>query len=47
MFISERLVRRLGIATRKKKDGGYEVRAIDGSNLPSVDSETIPLLLAF
>ncbi len=47
MFISERLIRRLRIATRKKKDKGYEVRAIDGSNLPSIDSETIPLLLAF
>ena len=47
MFISERLVRRLGLATRKKKDGGYDVTAVDGSYLPSVDSETMPLPLAF
>ena len=47
MFISERLVRQLGIATRKKQDGGYDLKAVDGSDLPSVDSETMPLPLVF
>ena len=47
MYISEGLVRRLGLATRKKKDGGYDLIAVDGSDLPSVDSETMPLSLVF
>ena len=45
MFILEQLVRQAGIATRKKKDGGYDIRVIDGLYLPTVDSETMPLLL--
>ena len=44
-FISEWFVRQHGIATRKKKDGGYDLKAVDGSDLPSVDSETMPLVL--
>jgi transposase InsO family protein len=47
MFISDRFVQEHGIATRKKKDGGYELVAVDGSPLPDVDSETVPLSLAF
>ena len=29
------------------KDGGYKLTAVDGSALPDVDSETMPLLLSF
>ena len=47
MFISAQFVQRHGIATRRKKDGGYEVAAVDGSPLPDVDSETMPLQLVF
>ena len=47
MFISARFVKENGLATRKKPDGGYELIAIDGKLLPSVDSETVPLCLAF
>jgi len=47
MFISSRFVQQNGLATRKKRDGGYELMAVDGSSLPAVDSETMPLLLAF
>ena len=46
-FISQQFVQRNGIATRKKIDGGYELTAVDGSSLPDVDSETMPLHLAF
>ncbi len=46
-FISAQFVKHHGIATRKKKDGGYEVTAVDGSSLPDVDSETMPLQLTF
>ena len=44
-FIATQFVRNSGIATRKKKNGGYEVTAVDGSFLPDVDSETMPLPL--
>jgi len=47
MFISGRFVQRYELATRKKKDGGYELMAVDGSSLPDVDSETMPLPLVF
>ena len=46
-FISSRFVSHHGIATRKKKNGGYELTAVDGSSLPDVDSETMPLQLIF
>jgi hypothetical protein len=44
-FISRRFVKSNGIATQEKNDG-YELIAVDGSSLPDVDSETIPLPLA-
>ena len=47
MFILERFIYQYGIATRKKKNSGYELVAIDGLALPNVDSETMPLLLTF
>ena len=47
MFISARFVKENGLATRKKPDGGYELITIDGKLLPSVNSETVPLYLAF
>ncbi len=47
MFIAAQFVRQHGIATRRKKDGGYELTAVDGSSLPDVDSETMPLQLVF
>ena len=47
IFISAQFVDRHGIATCKKKDRGYELTAVDGSSLPDVDSETMPLQLAF
>ena len=47
IFISAQFVKHHGIATRKKKDGGYELTAVDGSSLPDVDSETMPLQLIF
>ena len=46
-FISADFVRRTGIATRRMKYGGYGLTAVDGSQLPRVDSETMPLVLAF
>ena len=46
-FISERFVQQHGLATCKKQDGGYDLKAVDGSSLPSVDSETMPLSLVF
>ena len=46
-FISEKFVQQHGLATCKKKDGGYELSAVDGSPLPDVDSETTPLSLKF
>lgn len=46
-FISMQFVKRNGIATHKKEDGGYELTAVDGSSLPDVDSETVPLSLRF
>ena len=46
-FISSWFVSHHGIATRKKKNGGYELTAVDGSSLPDVDSETMPLQLIF
>ena len=45
-FIAKGFVRQRGIATRKKKEG-YELTAVDGSTLPSVDSKTILLPMAF
>ena len=45
-FISTSFVQRNGIATRRKKDGGYELMVADGLSLSEVDSETIPLVLA-
>ena len=39
-------MKRRGIATRKKKEG-YELTAVDKSTLPSIDSKTIPLPIAF
>ena len=45
-FISTSFVQRNGIATRRKKDGGYELMVADGSSLSVVDSETMPLILA-
>ena len=45
-FISTSFVQRNGIATRQKKDGGYELMVADGSSLSVVDSETMPLILA-
>ena len=47
MFISARFVQENGLATRKKTDGGYDLVAIDGKPLPSVNSETVPLCLVF
>ncbi len=47
MFILAPFVQRHGIATRRKKVGGYKVTAVDGSPLPDVDSETMPLQLVF
>ncbi len=47
MFISAQFVQRHRIATRRKKDSGYAVAAVDGSPLPDVDSETMPLQLVF
>ena len=47
MFISETFVRQHVLATCKKQDGGYNLKAVDGSDLPSVDSETMPLSLVF
>ena len=47
MFISERFVQQHGIATRKKKNGGYELVAVDSSSLPDVDSKTMLLPLVF
>ena len=44
-FVSRSFVKRNGIATQEKNDG-YELIAVDGSSLPSVDSETIPLPMA-
>lgn len=44
-FMSQRFVKSNGIATQEKNDG-YELIAVDGSSLPDVDSETIPLPLA-
>ena len=44
-FMATRFVKRHGIATREKHEG-YELIAVDGSSLPDVDSETIPLPLA-
>lgn len=46
-YISEQFVRQNGLATRKKKNGGYDLVAVDGSSLPSVDSEIVPLPLVF
>jgi len=47
MFIAAQFVKQHEIATRRKKDGGYELTAVDGSSLPDVDSETMPLQLVF
>ena len=47
MFISTDFVRQYRIATYKKKDSGYELIAVNGLDLPRVDSETMPLLLSF
>ena len=47
MFISTDFVRRHRIATYKKKDNGYELMAVNGLDLPRVDSETMPLPLSF
>ena len=44
-FMSQRFVKSKGIATQEKNDG-YELIAVDGSRLPDVDSETIPLPMA-
>ena len=44
-YISRRFVREKKIATSTKRRG-YELFAVDGSHLPSVDKETIPLPLA-
>jgi len=44
-FCSESLVRRHGLATRTKKDGGYKLQAVNGSALPSVKQETMPVTL--
>lgn len=44
-FASESFIKRHGIATQRKKEG-YELIAVDGSSLPSVERETIPLPLA-
>ena len=46
-FISSKFVQQHRIATCKKQDGGYEIVAVDGSSLPDVDSETMPLPLVF
>ena len=46
-FVSDNYVSQNGIATRKMKDGGYGLTAVDGSALPDVDSETMPLPLSF
>ena len=43
--MSEKFAKRNGIATRTKENG-YELIAVDGSSLPDVDNETIPLPLA-
>nr|POF17929.1 retrotransposon-derived protein peg10 [Quercus suber] len=43
-FVSSGCVRRYGLATQIKDDG-YELAAIDGSPLPRVDRETVPLQL--
>jgi hypothetical protein len=45
IFISRRFVNQNRIATCEKNDG-YELIAVDGSSLPDVDSETIPLPMA-
>lgn len=45
-FISERFVKRHGIATRQKSEG-YELIAADGSSLPDVDRETVPIRLVY
>ena len=44
-FMSRRFVNENRIATYEKNNG-YELIAVDGSRLPDIDSETIPLLLA-
>ena len=44
-FISRRFMNRNRIATYEKNDG-YELIVVDGSHLPDVDSETIPLPMA-
>jgi hypothetical protein len=41
-FISERYARQQGIATRAKQQG-YELVAVDGSNLLGVNRETVPV----
>lgn len=43
-FISKRFVEDYGIATQTK-DTGYELVAVNGSPLPNVREETIPLPL--
>ena len=43
-FTSELFVKRYGLATRRKKEG-YKLIAVDGLSLPSIERETIPLLL--
>ena len=44
-FIATSFAQRYGFATRRKNQE-YELIAVDGLSLPSVDRETIPLLLA-
>ena len=46
-FVSGEFVKRHGIATRKKQDGGYSLIAVDGLALPSVDNKTVLLSLVF
>jgi len=47
MFILAQFVNYYGIATRKKKDGGYKLTAVNSLLLPDVDSKTILLQLTF
>ena len=43
-FISTSTVNRFGLATQSKEHG-YELVAVDGSALPGVSEETVPLQL--
>ena len=45
-FASESFVKSQGIATRSRREGTYKLTVADGSPLPKVERETIPLLLA-